>query len=134
MERLLIITLVNAAAVWVAAAIVGGVELSSSWTGVLLVGALFGAVNAFLKPLALFLSLPAILLTLGFFMLIVNAILLSITAAITDHLSIDGFGSAILGAIVVSIVSWAISTFLPEDKKPNRPRPNRQMPNRTPEA
>lgn len=125
MERLLIITLVNAAALWVAAAIVGGVELSSSWGGVILVGALFGVVNAFLKPLAIFLSLPAILLTLGFFILIVNAVMLSITAAITDHLNVDGFGSAILGAVVVSAVSWAITTFLPEDKKPKRSKPRR---------
>lgn len=125
MERLLIITLVNAAAVWVAAAIVGGVELSSSWGGVLLVGALFGVVNAFLKPLAMFLSFPAILLTLGVFILVVNAAMLGITAAITDHLNIGGFWSAIAGAVVVSFVSWAISTFLPEDKKPNRPKPQR---------
>ncbi len=128
MERLVIITLVNAAALWVAAAVIDGVQLSSSWLGVLLVAALFGVVNAFLKPLATFLSLPAIVLTLGFFILVVNAAMLGLTAAISDHLDIDGFGSALLGAIVVSIVSWAISTFLPEDKKPNRPR---QRPERT---
>jgi len=122
MERMLIITLVNAAALWAAAGVVGGIELSSSLPGVLLVGALFGILNAFVKPLVIFLSLPALLLTLGLFLLVVNATMLGITAALSDSLSVDGFGSAILGAIVISFVSWAISTFLPEDKRPNRPR------------
>lgn len=123
----MIITLVNAAALWVAAAIVSGIELSSSWIGVLMVGALFGVVNAILKPLALFLSFPAILLTLGLFILVVNAVMLSITAALSGHLNVDGLGSAILGAAVVSVVSWAIASFLPEEKRPNRPK-HRQPP------
>ena len=125
MERMLIITLVNAAALWAAAGIVGGIELSSSLPAIILVGALFGVINAVLRPLAIFLALPALLITLGVFILVVNAAMLGITAALTSHLDIDGFGSALLGAIVVSLVSWAISTFLPEDKRPNRPRHQR---------
>jgi len=126
MQRALIITVVNAAALWVAAAVVGGIELRSGFPGVLLVGALFGVVNAVLKPLATLLAFPAILLTLGLFILVVNATMLGITAALSDSLRVDGFGSALLGAIVVSLVSWAISTFLPEDKKPHRSKPQPQ--------
>jgi len=127
MQRMLIITLVNTAALWAAAAVVGGIELSSNWVSALLVGALFGVVNAFLKPIATILSIPAIVLTLGLFILVVNATMLGITAAISGGLSVDGFGSAVAGAVVVSIVSWAISTFLPDDKKPNRPKQQRRV-------
>ena len=82
---------------------------------VLLVAVVFGVVNALIKPVVSLLSIPAIVLTLGLFILVINAAMLGLTAWLTDSLSIDGFGSALLGAIVISIVSWALSIFLPEN-------------------
>ncbi len=122
MEQFLIRIAVNAVALWVAGGLIAGIDLSSNFVGVLFVALIFGVVNALIKPAALFLSLPAIIVTLGLFALVVNAGMLGLTAAVTDSLDIDGFWSAVFGAIVISVVSWAISMFLPEDKKPNKRR------------
>ena len=79
----------------------------------LAVGALFGLVNAIIKPIALLLSLPLIILTLGLFVLVVNALLFWLIGAISDGLGVpfevDGFWAAFWGAIVVSLVSWLLS-------------------------
>lgn len=115
MINLLIRLAVNAVALWIAAWVVGGIDLSSGFWSILLVAIVFGVVNALIKPLATLLSIPAIILTLGLFTLVVNAAMLGLTAALTDSLDIDGFWSALLGAIVISLVSWALSMFLPDD-------------------
>ena len=109
---------VNAVALWVATLLVGGIEVTAGTTGgeiltLLAVGALFGLVNAVIKPIALLLSLPLIIITLGLFVLVVNALLFWLIAAISDGLGVpfevDGFWSAFWGAIVVSLVSWLLS-------------------------
>ena len=115
---ILIRVVVNAVAVWVATLLVGGIEVTADTTAgdiltLLAVGAIFGLVNAVLKPIALLLSLPLLILTLGLFALVVNALLFWLIAAISDGLGlefqVDGFWSAFWGAIVVSVVSWLLS-------------------------
>ncbi|MGY1729192.1 phage holin family protein [Geodermatophilus sp. SYSU D01062] len=76
------------------------------------VGLLFAVVNAVAGPVLRFLSFPAILLTLGLFLLVVNAALLGLTAALSDRLSVDGFGTAILGGLVLAVVGWAADQLL----------------------
>jgi len=110
---------VNSAALWVAASLVSGIELSSDLWSVLVVAAVLGVVNAILRPLVMLLSLPAILLTLGAFILVVNAAMLALTAALTDSLAVDGFWSNVFGAIILSVVSWALSTFT-DDSRSNK--------------
>jgi putative membrane protein len=108
----------NAVAVWVATLIVGGVDVTARTTAgkigtVLVVGAVFGVVNAVIKPIAKLLSLPLIILTLGLFALVVNALLFWLTAEVSSGLGapfeVDGFRAAFWGAIVVSLVSWLLS-------------------------
>ena len=115
MKTIVIRILINAAALWVAAQLIGGITLSDSVGEVLLVAIIFGLINAFLKPLATLLTFPVIMLTLGLFTLIVNAAMLLITDAISGGLDVDGFGSALLGGIVISVVSWLLSMFLKDD-------------------
>jgi putative membrane protein len=67
---------------------------------------LFALVNAVVGPILRLLSLPFVLLTLGLFLLVVNAALLGITAAITDRLQVNGFGAAILGGLLLAIGGW----------------------------
>jgi putative membrane protein len=67
---------------------------------------LFAVVNAVVGPILRLLSLPFVLLTLGLFLLVVNAALLGITAAITDRLQVNGFGAAILGGLLLAIGGW----------------------------
>ncbi|GAA0620176.1 phage holin family protein [Sporichthya brevicatena] len=114
---------INAAALWVAAAVVSGITLNTTgpeddgWGDklliLLLVAAIFGVVNAVVKPIATLVGLPFIIVTLGLFIFVINALMLLLTSAISDALDVpfhvDGFGAALLGALVVTLVSWPLS-------------------------
>ena len=76
------------------------------------IGLLFGVVNALVGPLLRLLSLPFVVLTLGLFLLVVNAALLGLTAAISDRLTVDGFGTALIGGLILALVGWASDQLL----------------------
>ena len=76
------------------------------------IGLLFGVVNALVGPVLRLLSLPFVVLTLGLFLLVVNAALLGLTALITDRLSVDGFFTALLGGLILALVGWASDQLL----------------------
>lgn len=112
--------LITAAAVWVAAAIVPGIHLEG-WKSTLLVALILGLLNAYLKPLLVIGTLPALLFTLGIFLIFINTALLALTAWIAGkfdsiHFAIDGFWSAFFGAIIISIVSFFISLVIDPKK------------------
>ena len=115
MKSLAIKIVINALAVWAAAGLVDGIMLRSGVGSILVVAVIFGVVNAVLKPIAKLLTFPIIVVTLGLFTLVINAGLLLITDFLSVGLEVSGFGSAILGAIITSIVSWGLSIFLPDD-------------------
>jgi putative membrane protein len=106
---------INAAALWVAARLLNGITLADEVTTILLVALVFGLVNALVRPIALLLSLPALILSLGLFTLVINAAMLALTAWLTDGLAVDGFGAAFVGAIIISLVSWVLSSILIDD-------------------
>jgi putative membrane protein len=115
---------VNAVAVWVASLIVPGVHVGGGDTGrtvvtLLVVGLLFGLVNAIIKPVVKFLSFPFYILTLGLFAFVVNAAMLEIVDWLSGRLriafSIDRFfWSAVLAAVVVTVVSLVLHLVLPD--------------------
>jgi putative membrane protein len=76
------------------------------------IGLLFGVVNAIVGPILRLLSLPFVVLTLGLFLLVVNAALLGLTALITDRLQVDGFVTAVLGGLILAVVGWAADRIL----------------------
>jgi putative membrane protein len=76
------------------------------------IGLIFGVVNAIVGPVLRLLSLPFVLLTLGLFLLVVNAALLGLTAALSDRLQIDGFGTALLGGLILAIAGWVADQLL----------------------
>lgn len=78
----------------------------------LLAGLLLGVVNAFVRPLAVILTFPMTVLTLGFFLLVVNAAMLGLVALLLPGFRIDGFWSALLGSIIVSVTGWVGSWFI----------------------
>jgi putative membrane protein len=117
MTNLLVRIFVNAVALWVAARLVGGIELSDAFWPVVLVAAVFGIVNALIRPVVLLLSLPLVILTLGLFTLVVNALMLLLTAALVDALAVEGFWAAVLGSLVISIVSFLFSVLLPDPRR-----------------
>ena len=110
--KILLKLLVIIAAVYAAAALIPGVSVSGEPVDYLVIAVIFGLVNLLVRPIVALLSLPFILLTLGLFLLVVNAAMFALTAALTDRLSVDGFGSAVLAGLVVSIVSWIGETAL----------------------
>jgi putative membrane protein len=76
------------------------------------IGLIFGVVNAIVGPVLRLLSLPFVLLTLGLFLLVVNAALLGLTAALTDRLTIDGIGTAVLGGLILAVAGWLADQLL----------------------
>jgi len=105
MQRFLFGVFVNALALSAAAWLLPGIQLSGGFWDIVVVALVFGVVNALLKPLLLLLSLPFLLLTLGLFALVVNAVLLLLTAGLVGSFSVSGFGAALLGSIVISLVT-----------------------------
>lgn len=104
--------LIMAAAVWVATAVVPGIEVPGGFVTYLGVSLLFGLVNAVLGPLLHLVALPLTVVTLGSFALVVNGGLLAVTAALSPHLDIGGLGSAVLGALVISMVTTVLELVL----------------------
>ena len=108
--------LVNAAALWVATRLVSGISYTGDGASLFGVALVFGVLNVLIKPILFLLSLPFIIVTLGLFTLVVNAVMLLITAAASDALGlgffVNGFGPALMGALVVTVVSWGLSMFL----------------------
>jgi putative membrane protein len=105
MAWFLVHSLVLALALAITAHLVSGVHVDS-WPALFIAGILLGVVNAVVKPVLAILTLPITVLTLGLFYLIVNGVCFALAAALSPGFRIDSFGSAILGALVLSIVSW----------------------------
>lgn len=103
--------LVSALGLWLASELVAGIEVHGGWT---LLGAalLLGIVNAIVRPLLVILTLPATLLTLGLFLLVINAAMLGLVAWMFDGFTISGFWAAFFGALVVSVTGWLASSFI----------------------
>ena len=113
MAYLILRVMINALSIAAAIKIVDGITFTGEWWKMIIIGAIFGIINALLKPLLMLFTLPLIVLTLGLFTLIVNAALLTLTAALSGPfnlgLHIHGFWSAFWGALIVSIVSMLLS-------------------------
>ena len=103
--------LLNGIAIVVAAWFVPGVTLSGPVPAII-AGAILGFVNALVKPVLIILTLPFTLITLGLFLFVVNAICLALTAAVVPGFGIDGFVSAFLGALLVTVVSWVLNAVV----------------------
>jgi len=111
MRGFLVRLLITALGLWVADRLLAGLAFDS--TGALIVSALLlGVVNAVIRPIILILTLPLTVLTLGFFILIVNGISLALVAALVPGFHVEGLFSATVGAIIVGLTSWAASAFI----------------------
>ncbi len=95
-----------------AAQLVAGIRIGERFEEVVAVAAIFALVNAFIRPVVKFLSLPVILLTLGLFTLVVNAGMLMLADWLADGLVVADFASALLGSVIVSVVSVALGSVL----------------------
>ena len=112
--------LINAAALYVAVLLVPNLDFAfepeNAWLKFLLVAFIFGLVNTFLKPILRILTLPITLMTMGLFLIVLNALLLLLTGAISDQLdlglTVGDFIAALLGSIVISLVGFVLSMVI----------------------
>ena len=108
--------LVNVLAIVLAASVVPGVSLDGVLPAVA-AGLLLGLVNAVVRPVLLVLTLPITLVTLGLFLLVLNGLCLWLVASLVRGFHVAGFWSAVLGALVVSVVSWAVTILVSDSGK-----------------
>ena len=102
---------INAVAIYLAAAIVPGIVITGSLAAVG-AGLVLGVVNAIVRPVLIVLTLPVTLLTLGLFLFVLNGLCLWLTSLIVTGFEVHGFWAAVLGALVVSFVSWVLNAFV----------------------
>jgi putative membrane protein len=113
MNGFLVRLLITAIALWLAALLVPGMHLQGVGT-VLGAALMLGIVNAFVRPVVILLTLPLTILTLGLFLLVVNAMMLGLVSVLFQGFTLGGFWSAIFGAIFVSFFGWLASAFIGE--------------------
>ena len=101
---------------WIAGEIVPGVTIEGLPT-LVMAAAVLGFLNAIVKPILVLLSLPFILVTLGLFLFVLNAATFALAAWLFEGFRVAGFGSALLGSIVVSIASWAVAVLIRDDRR-----------------
>ncbi len=111
MNGFLIRLLVSAVGLWLASAIVPGLYIDGGGT-LILAALLLGIVNAIIRPLLIVLTLPITIISLGIFLLVINAATLGLVASFLDDFSISGFFAAFFGALVVSFTSWIASLYV----------------------
>ncbi|WP_309093668.1 phage holin family protein [Streptomyces sp.] len=124
MMNFLVKTIANAGALAVAVWLLDKITLTGDSTGkkvgtLIVVALLFGLVNFLVKPVVKLLSLPLLILTLGLFTLVVNALMLLLTSWLAGKLDlgfhVEGFWTAVLGGLIISVVSWALHVVLPDE-------------------
>lgn len=126
-RKIVVWVVTNALALGVAAWLVPGITFTGSTKTsdrviqVLLVGAVFGVINAFVKPAVKLFSFPLIILSLGLMLVVINALMLLLLSHVAADLSLNfhvrDFGSAVLGAIVISIAGLVIESILPDPQR-----------------
>ncbi len=123
-SRFLLRVVVLAIIIYVVTYLYSGVTVTANSNGTLgkagtylWVALLFALVNSIIGPLLRLLSLPIVVLTLGLFLLVVNAILLAITAGLSDRLEVNGFTGAVVGGFLIALFSWGAEMVLPLRKK-----------------
>jgi putative membrane protein len=113
MAYIILRVMINALSIVAAVKLVKGITFSGQWWKMIIIGAIFGLINSLIKPIVTFFTFPFIILTLGIFTLIINTLMLIITAHLSESLAlglwVKGFWPAFWGAIIVSIVSMILS-------------------------
>ena len=116
MIRIVLQILINGLGVMLAAYLVPGVDYSGTWPYLLLVGLVIGLINLLVRPLVTLLSLPALVLTLGLFYILINGGLFYLAAYLLDGLTVDGCLPAVLGGLVLAVFNWLMRGIVKKKK------------------
>ena len=112
---------VTAIALWAATRLVSGITFHGGWLGLTGVALVFGVLNSIVRPVLSFLTFPLLIITLGLFTFVLNAVMLLLTSALASTFGldfhVDGFWAAFWGAIVIGILSFLLSMFLPDTRR-----------------
>ena len=117
--KLILRIIINAFAIWLTSLMLGGFSFTGSVVNLLVVGVIFGLVNALIRPIVKLLTLPISIVTLGLFTLVINALMLLITVWLSSSLSLEGgifqnSFTVFIAAIIISLISMILSWFLPD--------------------
>ena len=115
--KLLLTIVGNALALMATAYFVPGIQFSGSFVQLMLAGALFGLLNLIVRPIAIFLALPALILTLGLFYFVLNGLLLWGFSKLMPGYDVAGLWAGILGSLVIMLVNWVVGLFTPRTKE-----------------
>jgi putative membrane protein len=113
--RLLLVWILSAIALLVVAYLYPGVQVQD-WKAAAIAALVLGLVNTLVKPILVILTLPVTILTLGLFLLVINALCFWFVANLVPGFHVTGFWAAMLGAILYSLITWALAQMLPEKK------------------
>jgi putative membrane protein len=113
--RLLLVWILSAIALLVVAYLYPGVQVQD-WKAAAVAALVLGLVNTLVKPILVILTLPVTILTLGLFLLVINALLFWAVASLVPGFHVTGFWAAMLGAVLYSLITWALSQLLPDKK------------------
>jgi len=113
--RFLIVWILNAVALLIVAYLFPGVQVLD-WKAAAVAALVLGLVNMLVKPVLVLLTLPITIVTLGLFLLVINALLFWAVASVVPGFHVTGFWAALLGAMLYSLVTWALSAILPDAK------------------
>ena len=111
MKGLMIRWLFLTVAILIAAHLIQGVEVKGFWSA-FFAAAILGVLNALFRPILILLTLPITILTLGLFTFVINAVLILMVSGVVGGFEVHGFWSALLGSLVISIVSWLLNSFV----------------------
>jgi putative membrane protein len=113
--RFLLVWILNAVALLIVAYLFPGVQVLD-WKAAAVAALVLGLVNMLVKPVLVLLTLPITIVTLGLFLLVINALLFWAVASVVPGFHVTGFWAALLGAMLYSLVTWALSAILPDAK------------------
>jgi putative membrane protein len=111
LTRLVLLLVTNVIALWVAEQLVDGLKIDHVWPTLIIAGAVLGLLDWLVKPIIKLLALPLVIITLGLILIVINAAILGIMALLVPGVSLSGFVAALECAIIVSIVSWVVTTL-----------------------
>ena len=121
MDTYFIKWIINTIAIMIAIKYVPGIVYTGEWWGVLVVGLIFGLINTFIRPFIKLFTLPLLILSLGLFTFIINAMMLSLTSWLSGKFQlgfhVEGFRAAFWGALLISLASVVLSCLIPSDDK-----------------
>lgn len=117
--RFLVRWFVSGLGLWIAASLLGSDSIDyQDQIGVIIIsGLVLALVNTLIKPIVVMLSLPALLFSLGFFMIIINAVMVLLASKFYGNLEVDNFGTALIAGMVIGLVNWLVTTILEEKEE-----------------